>query len=325
MQVPAGGEEVRQRGPAHERGQQPAPLADLLDRRPEQHRRVGRGQPGHGREAELELTRAPLVLDRARRQADVVQRVPQRLQCRPHAVQPHLGQELVTALEHADRRRGRGEPGVLRRQLLRRADDDAELDLEPGQVVVPGLAEVGEHPAEQAAAVQRHRLPVAEVDVAQHPAGPVRPRQHPEGARVGHHDHVGEPGELRDPEPATARERGHEHLVAGVQAVDRAGEVEPVGHRRYRRRGDIILPRGTPCWSTTASRTVRRSSSRIRAVTSSARGVPPVTGTGVQPVTLDEPRLPDPRDFGTHAPTLDAQAGRTPGRSARFPGRTSCG
>ena len=35
--------------------------------------------------------------------------------------------------------------------------------------------------------------------------------------------------------------------------------------------------------------------------------------------------VPDPRDFGTHAPTLDAQAGRTPGRSARFPGRTSCG
>ncbi len=149
-----------------------------------------------------------------------------------HAVQPHFGQELVAALEHADRRRGRGEPGVLRRQLLRRADDHAELDLEPGQEVVAGLAERGERPAKQAAAVQRHRLPVAEVDVAQHPAGPVRPRQHPEGARVGHHDHVGEPGELRDAEPAAARERGHEHLVAGVQAVDRAGEVEPVGHRR---------------------------------------------------------------------------------------------
>src|SRR6266576_2961761 len=45
-------------------------------------------------EAELELTRSPLVLDRPWRQADVAQGVPQRLQGRPHAVQPHLGQEL---------------------------------------------------------------------------------------------------------------------------------------------------------------------------------------------------------------------------------------
>src|SRR5580704_9605365 len=35
--------------------------------------------------------------------------------------------------------------------------------------------------------------------------------------------------------------------------------------------GDSILPRGTPCWSTTASRTVRKRSSRMRAITSCAR------------------------------------------------------
>jgi hypothetical protein len=141
VQVPAGGEEVRQRGPAHERGQQAAPLADLLDRGPEQHRGVGRGQPGHGGEAELELTRAPLVLDRPRRQADVGQSVADGFQHPGHAVQPHLGQELVAALEHADRRRGRREPGVLRGQFLRRADHDRELELEPGQEVVSRLGE----------------------------------------------------------------------------------------------------------------------------------------------------------------------------------------
>ena len=231
VQVPAGGEEVRQRGPAHERGQQPAPLADLLDRRPEQHRGVGRGQPGYGCEAELKLAGAPLVLDRSRRQADVEKGVPHCLQRVAHAVQPHLGQELIAPLEHADRWRWRGEAGVLRRQLLRRADDDRELDLDAGQVVIPGRGQVAKHPAEQSAAVERHRLPVAEVDVAQHPSGPVCPWQHPEGGRVGHHDHVGETGELLDAEAAAAGERGHEHLVAGVQAVDGAGEVEPVGHR----------------------------------------------------------------------------------------------
>src|SRR5580693_2852469 len=35
--------------------------------------------------------------------------------------------------------------------------------------------------------------------------------------------------------------------------------------------GDSILPRGTPCWSTTASRTVRSPSERIRDITSCAR------------------------------------------------------
>src|ERR1039457_4911518 len=86
--------------------------------------------------------------------------------------------------------------------------------------------------ADQAPAVKRHRLAIAEVDVTQHPAGAVRPRQHPEGGRIGHHHYVGKPGELLDAETAAAGERGYEHLVTGVQAVDSAGEVEAVGQRR---------------------------------------------------------------------------------------------
>src|ERR1051326_1478497 len=35
--------------------------------------------------------------------------------------------------------------------------------------------------------------------------------------------------------------------------------------------GDSILPRGTPCWSTTASRTVRSPADRIAAATSCTR------------------------------------------------------
>ena len=48
-----------------------------------------------------------------------------------------------------------------------------------------------------------------------------------------------------------------------------------------------------------------------------------------QPVTGHEPRLPyagyPARSIGAHAPTLDAAAARTQGRSARSPGRTSAG
>ncbi len=123
-------------------------------------------------------------------------------------------------------------------------DHDVELDLDPGQEVVPRLGQRTKDPPQQPAPVQRHRLPVAEVHVAQHPPGAIRPRQDPERGRIGHQHHVREPGELLDAEPAAPRERGHEHLVAGVQAVDRAGEVEPVGHGRDGRlRGQHLAPR----------------------------------------------------------------------------------
>src|SRR6266567_2994325 len=70
MQVPARGEEVRQPRPAHERREQAAPLADLLDRGAEQHHRVRRREPSDRAEAEFHLARAPLVLHRAGRQPE---------------------------------------------------------------------------------------------------------------------------------------------------------------------------------------------------------------------------------------------------------------
>ena len=76
--------------------------------------------------------------------------------------------------------------------------------------------------------------------------------------------------------------------------------------------GDIILPRGTPCWSTTASRTVRSPSSRIRAATSSRSYGRSAPG---QPVPVHEPRLPyagyPARDIGAH-PQLSPRCGGSP-------------
>ena len=244
VQVPSGRKEVRQPRPAHEGRQQPAPLAHLLDRRAEQHRRIGRRQPGQRAEAELQLPGSPLVLHRPRQQPHPVQRVADRLKHRAHPVQPHLGQVLVTPLEHGDRRRRGSEPRVLRQQRPAGQGHDVELDLDPGQEVVPRVTQRGQHPPEQPAPVQRHRLPVTEVHVAQHPAGAVGPGQDAEGGRVRHQHHVREPGELLEAEAPALGERGHEHLVAGVQAVDRAGEVEPVGHGRDRRlRRQHLAPR----------------------------------------------------------------------------------
>src|SRR5215469_16849361 len=114
VQVPPGREEVRQGWPAHEGREQATALADLLDRRTEQHHSVRRGKPADRAETELHLARAPLVLHRAGRQADRGQPVPDRLQRAGHAVQAYLREVLVAKLEDAHLRWRWGEPGVLR-------------------------------------------------------------------------------------------------------------------------------------------------------------------------------------------------------------------
>jgi hypothetical protein len=214
-----------------------APVADLLDRGPEQHRRVRGGQPVHRREGNLDLPRPPFVVDRPRRQAERPQRVADRVEHRGHRVEPGLGQELVAALEDRHGRRRGSEPRVFRCQRAAVGGEDRELDLEPGREVVAEVAEAGELPPQQPPPVERHRLPGGEVRVAQQPAGAVRPGQDPERGRIGHQDDVGEAGELRDAEPAAGRERRHEYVVPGVERVDGAGEVEPVAERADGRLG----------------------------------------------------------------------------------------
>src|SRR5262249_36161955 len=92
------------------------------------------------------------------------------------------------------------------------------------------------------------------IDVAEHPPGTVGPRQDPEGGRVRYQHDIGEAGELIDAEAAARREGRHEHLVAGVKAVDRPGEVEAVrqgGDRHLRRqrlaaRNAVLIDDGQP-------------------------------------------------------------------------------
>ena len=91
--------------------------------------------------------------------------------------------------------------------------------------------------------VERDRRPAGEVGIAQDPCSAVGPRQNPEGRRIGDDDQIGEPGELRDSEAATGGECRREDRVGGVEAVDRAGEVDAVVQRGPER----VFVRGTPC------------------------------------------------------------------------------
>src|SRR5215469_8632680 len=230
MQMPARGEEVWQPRPAHERGEQAAPLADLLDRRAEEHDCVGGREPANGTEAELHLARPPLVLHRARMQANGSQAVANGLQGAGNAVEPHLGQVLVATLPDAHGwRRGR-EPGVFWRQVIAVHLDDVVLDLDAREVVVASFGQLTQHLAHETAAIKRHWLAVAKIGVAEHPAGAISPWQDLERGGIGYQHDVGEPGEFVDAKTATCHERRHEYLIAAVQAVDRAGEVQAVAH-----------------------------------------------------------------------------------------------
>src|SRR5205823_6670687 len=98
-----------------------------------------------------------------------------------------VGKELVATLEELDLRRRTGlalaclvepDPGT-------RKSGDVELDLETGHISVARLAEARKLGAQLRATVERHRPPAPEVDVADHPARAVCPRQHPERGRIG--------------------------------------------------------------------------------------------------------------------------------------------
>src|SRR5439155_12034127 len=131
VQVPAAREEVRERRPAHERREEPTPLADRLHRAAEEDHRVRRGEALHRPVRELDLAGTPLILDRARRQTDVPEPVTDRLERLADAVEPRVGEELVATLEDLDlrRRTGLALACLVEPDLRTREARDVELDL----------------------------------------------------------------------------------------------------------------------------------------------------------------------------------------------------
>ena len=137
------------------------------------------------------------------------------------------------------------------------------------------------------APVERHRSAVREVDVADQPARAIRPRQDLKRGRVGHHDDVGEARELVDPKAPALDEGGRKDAVAGVEAVDRAGEVRAVVHRRDRSRPGHVLAACDPVLVD------ENESHRPQPELLDARrdpGTCPRLLIGVKPVPLDETR-----------------------------------
>jgi hypothetical protein len=106
-----------------------------------------------------------------------------------------------------------------------------ELDFEPGDVVEASLGKPLQYAAIKMPGRERHRLAVGEIDVAQHPTRPLRPRQHAEGQGIGDHQEVAAALHLRHAEPAAGGENRKHRFVRGVLGKQRGGDGAAVAHR----------------------------------------------------------------------------------------------
>ena len=172
---------------------------------------------------------------RAQRQAEIDDVGAQDLQDRVHLVVALLGQVLVALVQQRHVGRLAGLAGVGRiaeAELALLQLEEMELDFEAGDEIVAAVAQRLERAAVDVARAERHRPAVGKMDVAQHPAGMRRPRQHAEGRGIGQHHHVGRALELLHAE-AAARLPDREHrAVRGVLQQHRRGEADAVLQRR---------------------------------------------------------------------------------------------
>ncbi len=237
MQVPAGGEYVRQFRAAHEGGVIAVAMGNLFHGAAKQDHGVGGLEPLPRRKGELALARAELDLDRAQRQAERQDVAPDDLQHRLHLVVALLGQVLIAVRQQADIGRRARLAGVLRRHLRVFELEDVEFDFQPGDEIVAALCKPIEHRPIEMARRERHRPPVGKVDVAQQPAGRGRPRQHAEAQGIRHHQHVGGAFHLPHPEAAAGGEHRKHRLVRGVLGEHRGGDGTAALQRRQRLAG----------------------------------------------------------------------------------------
>ncbi len=108
--------------------------------------------------------------------------------------------------------------------------EDVELDLEPGDIVEPGIGELLQRAAIEVAGRERHRLAVGEIDVAQHPAGLRRPGQHAERGGIGDHQEIAAAFHLRHAEAAARREHRKDRPMRRVLGEQRGGDRAAVAH-----------------------------------------------------------------------------------------------
>ena len=116
-----------------------------------------------------------------------------------------------------------------------------KLDLQAGQIVEPGVGQFFQSAAIKMSGRERHRRAVGEIDIAQHPSGVRRPRQHAKRRGIGDHEKIAAAFHFRHAEAAARGEHGKHGLVRGVLGEQRGGNRAAVAHERGRLTGDHRL------------------------------------------------------------------------------------
>ena len=131
---------------------------DLLHRGAEQHHGVGAIQTRLRAESEFALAGPELDLDRAQRQADLLDAMAQQFHRRIEHVVAGFGEILVALRQQADVGRFRRPGRVGRRQTRIRQLEQMELDFQSGNEIEAGLGKRRKRIAAARARGKRHRL-----------------------------------------------------------------------------------------------------------------------------------------------------------------------
>ena len=198
--------------------------ADLLDRTAEQHSSIGGAQTVLGMEREFDLAGPEFRLHRTQRQTKCNGLGPQQFDYRLELVQPRLGQVLETLGEKGGLGRRTGLSGIGRRQPGIVQLQNMKFDLKSTAVgVAPGI-QLGKNIPADPPRGKRHGRAIGKIEITQHPAGTLQPRQHPESCGVRYHDDVPGTGHLWQTEPTALRPDRVDGAVRGVFGKQRGGD-----------------------------------------------------------------------------------------------------
>ena len=244
MQVPPGGKAVVEGRTSHEGGVVAETAADLFDGRAEQQRVVGGSDPSLGRERELDLSRAPFVLDAEQREAEAFDVLLQGGEQLADLVAPALGQVLKAVRQPRHLWRVGRVAALLHRQARVLEAEHVELALETGDELVAGLPERVELAPQDTPGREGQLPPAREIGVAQDPTRLVHPRQDPKRRRIRHEHPIRESVQLGYRREAAGGERGDDRVVGRVEDGGDELEVLALLQRvEERRDGERLAPR----------------------------------------------------------------------------------
>ena len=254
MEMPAIAHGVTEARPAHKRGVQAFPRADLFHHAAEQDHPVGGFHGSCGMKGDFQLARAEFHLHGPDRQFQGRCIPPDEFHHRFDTVIVLFGQVLVAMGEQCRIRGLLGFPAVVVFQVGCGDPVYRELHLQPANHLHPGIQQPRHRLSQDVPGGQVNRTTVMEEKVGKHPAGARRPGQHAERGGIGNHHQVRRPGQDPGPEAGILVPHGKHRGMRCILEQQRAGDRHTVlhrlgkslGHDRLAPQNPVLIGEGNP-------------------------------------------------------------------------------